>query len=106
MNSFPYFQFTTSRDFVYNYVHIPPADAGKYILFLHGFPSSSYDWHHQIEHFSKKGYGVLVPDLLGFGGSSKPLELQAYKGKAMAQDVIEILKHEKIELVKGVAHDW
>jgi glutamate synthase domain-containing protein 1 len=32
--------------------------------------------------------------------------MQAYKGKAMADDIAEILKHEKIESVIGIGHDW
>lgn len=106
MDSSPYSQFTTSRDFLYSYLHLIPSNGRDYIIFLHGFPSYSYDWRHQIQYFSKKGYGIIAPDLLGYGASSKPLEIQAYKGKAMAKDIAEILKHEKIDKVIGVAHDW
>jgi pimeloyl-ACP methyl ester carboxylesterase len=106
MDSTPYSQFTTSRDFLYSYLHLTPSAGKEYILFLHGFPSYSYDWRHQIKHFSSKGYGIIAPDLLGYGASSKPLDVQAYKGKAMAGDIAEILKHENIDKVIGVAHDW
>ncbi|KAG0649252.1 Cytosolic epoxide hydrolase 2 [Hyphodiscus hymeniophilus] len=44
--------------------------------------------------FSKKGY------------DTEPVGMQAYKGKAMANDIVEILKHEKIEQVIGIGHDW
>ena len=106
MASFPSFQFTTSRNFTYKYIHIPPSPGCAYLLFLHGFPSSSYDWRLQISYFSKKGNGIVAPDWLGYGGTSKPLDMQAYKGKAMADDIAEILKHEKIEKVIGIGHDW
>jgi soluble epoxide hydrolase/lipid-phosphate phosphatase len=98
---------TTSRDYIYNYIRIKSTeDGGLYLLFLHGFPSSSHDWRHQIQYFSQKGYGIIAPDLLGYGRTSKPLDVQAYKGKDMAKDVIEILDHEKISLVIGIGHDW
>ncbi|KAH6952315.1 Alpha/Beta hydrolase protein [Ilyonectria sp. MPI-CAGE-AT-0026] len=104
---FKYKQLTTSRNFTYNYIHLRPTDVTKpYILFLHGFPSSSYDWRHQIPYFHQKGYGIVAPDLLGYGGTSKPLDMNAYTGKGMAQDVHDILVHEKVETVIGVAHDW
>jgi soluble epoxide hydrolase/lipid-phosphate phosphatase len=91
--AFPVSNITTSKAFVYKYIHVKPAkNEGRYLLFLHGFPSSSYDWRHQIQYFSRKGYGVWVPDLLGFGESVKPLDVQAYKGRDMANDVIEILE--------------
>ncbi|KAJ7576173.1 hypothetical protein C8J56DRAFT_900102 [Mycena floridula] len=53
-----------------------PAESGKpSVIFLHGFPSSAYEsWHHEIVFFVKKGYGVLAPDLLGYGSTDKPTE--------------------------------
>jgi len=107
MDSSSYTQFTTSRKLLYSYFHLKPSSGNEsYILFLHGFPSSSYDWRHQVKYFSAKGYGIIVPDLLGYGGTAKPLDVQAYKGKNMARDVKEILEHEKIDKVIGVGHDW
>lgn len=49
---------------------------------------------------------MIAPDLLGYGGTSKPLKIEAYKGKGMAGDIAEILKAEKIPCVVGVGHDW
>lgn len=107
MSPYTYFKVTTSRGLTYNYIRIPPSQENKsYILFLHGFPSSSRDWRLQISHFSNKGYGIIVPDCLGYGGTSKPLETSFYNLKAMATDIHDILVHEKIEKVIGVAHDW
>ncbi|KAG4430757.1 hypothetical protein IFR05_013758 [Cadophora sp. M221] len=104
---YPTSTFITSRSFTYSYIHIRPTTQTTYILFLHGFPSSSYDWRHQIPYFEKKGYGIIAPDLLGYGGSSKPLDMGVYTGKGMAGDVYELLKSESIvEGVFGVAHDW
>ena len=106
MNSFPKYKFSTSRKLVYNYVHIPPTKSGVYLLFLHGFPSSSYDWRYQILYFTNKGYGVMAPDILGHGQTSKPLDIQAYRGRSMVEDIVEILKYEKIDTVIGIGHDW
>ncbi|CZT00651.1 related to epoxide hydrolase [Rhynchosporium graminicola] len=104
---YPCSTFKTSRSFTYNYVHIKPSTDKPYVLFLHGFPSSSYDWRHQIPYFQKKGYGIIAPDLLGYGATSKPLDVNSYTGKAMANDMYELLKAEGIvEGVFGVAHDW
>jgi soluble epoxide hydrolase / lipid-phosphate phosphatase len=68
MDSFSSSKFSTSRGLTYGYVHLAPAqgDRGKHILFLHGFPSSSYDWRYQIAYFRQRGYGIIVPDLLGY----------------------------------------
>lgn len=56
----------------YGFVHIKPSDTQPYLLLCHGFPSSSYDWRHQINYFAGLGYGVLAPDLLGYGDTDKP----------------------------------
>lgn len=90
----------------YNYVFSRPHKNKPYILFLHGFPSSSYDWRHQIHFFVDAGYGVIAPDLLGYGGTEKPLELEAYRLKTMSDDIASILDHHEIEQVIAVGHDW
>ncbi|KAF7982641.1 hypothetical protein HWV62_27077 [Athelia sp. TMB] len=95
-----------SRGFNYHYF-ISPARAGKpTILFLHGFPSTSSDWRHQAIFFRDLGYGVIVPDLLGYGGTSKPLDPAEYNQSLITKDVIDILDAEKIDKVISVGHDW
>jgi pimeloyl-ACP methyl ester carboxylesterase len=43
---------------------------GPLLLFLHGFPSSSYDWRALLD--LETEHAVLAPDFLGFGLSEKP----------------------------------
>ncbi|RDW92237.1 hypothetical protein BP5796_01631 [Coleophoma crateriformis] len=99
------------RGLTYSFINIPPSSTTvpkPHILFLHGFLSGSADWRHQITYFSGKGYEVFVPDLLDYGGSSKPSDtaLYLYKGKDMAADLIEILDAEGIMgKLLGVGHD-
>ncbi len=45
---------------------------GPLLLFMHGFPSSSYDWRHILEIESERA--ALTFDFLGFGLSDKPRE--------------------------------
>lgn len=97
---------TLSTSHTYSYAYHAPANVSlPTILFLHGFPSSCYDWRHQIHFFSQEGYGVLAPDLLGYGDTSKPTTLEDYKTRRMAAEVIELLDHEGINKVHAVAHD-
>ncbi len=90
----------------YSYVHVEPVGNKSYILFLHGFPDGSFGWRHQVPYFRKLGYGLIVPDLLGYGGTDKPKEMDAYKLKKMSTEVVSILDVHKIEKVIGVGHDW
>ncbi|KAF8859296.1 alpha/beta-hydrolase [Acephala macrosclerotiorum] len=90
----------------YAHTYIPAKAGNATILFLHGFPSSSYDWRHQITHFSSLGYGVIAPDLLGYGETDKPTSVSDYRGIKMAAEINELLEHANLSKVHGVAHDW
>ncbi|KAF5346605.1 hypothetical protein D9758_013481 [Tetrapyrgos nigripes] len=95
-----------SRGLEYHY-YAAPADTGKpTLLFLHGFPSSFYDWHHQVSFFQDKGYGLIVPDMLGYGGTVKLLDLEAYASSLISKDIVNILDTERIDQVTVVGHDW
>ena len=85
----------------------PPKDASKpTLLFVHGFPSTAYDWRHQVAFFAKAGYGVIAPDLLGHGGSSKPPALEHYAPSRIAADLVDLLESTKTGRVVAVGHDW
>lgn len=90
----------------YGFVHLEPSNGKPYVLLLHGFPSSSYDWRHQIKFLSAEGYGVVAPDLLGYGDTDKPKDLAAYRQKKMSEEVISLLDYLSIDKVVGVGHDW
>jgi pimeloyl-ACP methyl ester carboxylesterase len=66
---------TTKRGFEYTY-YVSPAAAGKPTLLLHhGFPDQANEWEQLItNHLKPAGYGVIAPDLLGYGGTSKPTD--------------------------------
>ncbi|ESK90762.1 epoxide hydrolase [Moniliophthora roreri MCA 2997] len=97
----------TSRVMKYQYYFAPPRqDGGKWLLLLNGFPGSSFDWHHQVTYFEKRGYGLIVPDMLGYGGSSKPTDVEAYRHSLIANDLKDILDAEGIQRAVVIGHDW
>lgn len=75
------------------------------LLFLHGFPTNSRLWKHQAEFFALKGFPLIIPDLLGFGESAKPMDPAQYRLKLVCQDVGELLRVECAEHVIVVGHD-
>jgi len=106
MDPSSYKDLTVSRGVNYHYF-LSSARSGKpTLLFLHGFPSTSNDWRFQANFFRDQGYGVVVPDLLGYGGTSKPQEPAEYRQSLIVKDVIDILDEEKIDKVIAVGHDW
>ncbi|KAL8763345.1 MAG: hypothetical protein Q9184_000816 [Pyrenodesmia sp. 2 TL-2023] len=90
----------------YSYIFVPPSGNKPYILFLHGFPSSAYDWRRQVPFFRDAGYGVVAPDLLGYGGTDKPTELEPYSLKSISDNIASLLDHLEIREVAAVGHDW
>jgi pimeloyl-ACP methyl ester carboxylesterase len=55
------------------------------ILLIHGFPETSYQFHHVVPLLSEAGYRVIAPDYRGAGLSSKPLT--GYTKTQMAEDL-------------------
>jgi pimeloyl-ACP methyl ester carboxylesterase len=81
--------FTTSTGNTYSYLYILPTGPKKpTLLFLHGFPSHIADWIYQLTYFSRLGYGVVALDLLGYGQSSKPTEINVFRLKAMSDELL------------------
>ncbi|KAJ3541470.1 hypothetical protein NMY22_g3873 [Coprinellus aureogranulatus] len=103
----PHFKdLTTSRGLNYHYYFSAPEAGNPTLLLLHGFPSLAVDWHAQITYFKEKGFGLVVPDLLGYGGTDKPKESSAYVHSLLAKDVVDILDHEDVKDVIALGHDW
>ena len=90
----------------YSYVHAAPQSSHPYLLFLHGFPETSYDWTPQTTYFAEQGYGIICPDLLGYGGTDKPTDYHEYRQKRVGDDVVSILDHHGIGKCVPIGHDW
>jgi pimeloyl-ACP methyl ester carboxylesterase len=77
--------------------------SGPLLVFLHGFPSSSYDWRRLLERETEPA--ALAPDFLGFGLSEKPRD-HDYTLHWQADLVEELVRHrEEPQPVFLVAHD-
>ncbi|KAJ3504494.1 hypothetical protein NMY22_g17904 [Coprinellus aureogranulatus] len=103
----PFFKdVNTTRGLNYHYYFSPPELNKPTLLLVHGFPSFAVDWHPQINYFKEKGYGIVAPDQLGYGGTAKPAESAAYVHSLLAKDMVDILDHENVTDVIAVGHDW
>jgi pimeloyl-ACP methyl ester carboxylesterase len=70
----------------------------EWITFVHGAGGSSSIWFKQIREFQKH-YNVLLLDLRGHGESKSKLKLKSskYTFKAIADDIVEVIDHLKIQ---------
>jgi pimeloyl-ACP methyl ester carboxylesterase len=72
------------------------------VLFLHGYPSSSYDWRHAFGELD--AHRLIVFDFLGYGLSDKPRDL-VYSLRIQADIVEAVAKRFTNEPVIIVSHD-
>ncbi|KAI0666632.1 alpha/beta-hydrolase [Trametes maxima] len=106
MDATLYKDLKVSRGLTYHYFYSPAAPGKPTLLLVHGFPSTSFDWHRQVEYLRPKGYGLVVPDLIGAGETSKPEDPDAFRFALIARDIVDILDAEGLDKVVGIAHDW
>ncbi|MES2999134.1 MAG: alpha/beta hydrolase [Pseudomonadota bacterium] len=79
------------------------------LMFLHGFPEAAFVWDELLEHFALEkngGYRCIAPNLRGYEKSSQPLDVKAYRAKALVQDIAALIAIEGAPLECLVAHDW
>jgi pimeloyl-ACP methyl ester carboxylesterase len=82
----------------------------KLAILLHGFPELNFSWRHQMPLLADRGYRVWAPNMRGYGASSKPDGIAAYRIDMLIQDVAALIDLAKDEApaseVMLVAHDW
>jgi pimeloyl-ACP methyl ester carboxylesterase len=81
-------------------------NAGKPIVFCHGWPEHAFAWRHQIPALSAAGYHVIAPNQRGYGNSSRPTEVTDYDIEHLAGDLIALLDHYGYADATFVGHDW
>ncbi len=87
-------------------------EAGRPLLvFLHGFPEGAFVWDAMLAHFADPrhgGYRCVAPNLRGYGGSSSPTEVAAYRAKHLVQDIAALIAAEGGGEPAAclIAHDW
>lgn len=67
--------------------------SGPPLLLLHGFPQTHLIWH-QIADRLAQHFTLVMPDLRGYGDSSKPrgsADHASYSKRTMAQDMFELM---------------
>ena len=80
---------------------------GPPLLLIHGAPQSHVSWHIVAPQFAKD-HTVIMPDLRGYGDSSKSPDTPDhanYSKRAMALDMVEVMKHYGFDRFPVVGHD-
>ncbi len=88
-------------------VAVVGAEDAPLILCIHGWPETWHSWRFQMAHFSERGFKVAAMDVRGYGESSRPEAIEAYRLTELCGDaaaVIEALSADGAAIVFG--HDW
>ncbi|MBW1709351.1 MAG: alpha/beta fold hydrolase [Deltaproteobacteria bacterium] len=79
--------------------------SGDPILMLHGEPTWGFLYRHMIPPLASSGR-VIVPDLIGFGRSDKPIAVNAYTYKSHVRWMRAFIEALDLERITLVCQDW
>ena len=92
--------FVQTRDLRMHYLQ---TGTGEPLIFIHGFPETSFEWRHQLEHFGER-FACFAPDTRGYGQTDKP-GIRCTR-TLLAQDIVNFMDALGIETARVVGHDW
>ncbi|MBT8307781.1 MAG: alpha/beta hydrolase, partial [Maribacter sp.] len=76
------------------------------VIFLHGFPETSFMWKSLILDISQLGFYCIAPNLRGYSSKACPPGKKNYTLDKLAQDVMGIAKSINRGKFHLVGHDW
>ena len=88
-------------------LHTAVGGNGPPLLLIHGAPLTHLSWFRVAPELAKK-YTVVMPDLRGYGDSSKPEDGDKhinYSKRTMAQDKVDLMSHFGFKRFAVVGHD-
>ncbi len=87
-------------------VHLVEEGTGPAVLLVHGFPESWYSWRHQLPALASAGYRAIAMDVRGYGRSSAPTSVDAYRMTQHVADNVGLLDALGLAEAVIVGHDW
>ncbi|WP_214414028.1 alpha/beta fold hydrolase [Sphaerisporangium fuscum] len=87
-------------------VHLVEQGSGPLVLLVHGFPESWYSWRHQLPVLAAAGFRAVAVDVRGYGRSSKPADVAAYRMLELVEDNLAVVHALGERTAVIVGHDW
>ncbi|SDG51897.1 Pimeloyl-ACP methyl ester carboxylesterase [Sinosporangium album] len=87
-------------------VHLVEQGTGPLVLLVHGFPESWFSWRHQLSALAAAGYRAVAVDVRGYGRSSKPDDIAAYRMLELVEDNAAVVHALGEQTAVIVGHDW
>ncbi|MFC8592846.1 alpha/beta fold hydrolase [Streptomyces atroolivaceus] len=87
-------------------IHLLEQGTGPLVLMVHGFPETSYSWRHQLSAVAAAGFRAVAVDVRGYGRSSAPGPVEAYRMTALVADNVGVVHALGEETATVIGHDW
>src|SRR5258708_5865884 len=87
-------------------LQIAEAGEGPLVVLCPPFPRPCYSWRHQLPALAAAGYHAVAPDQRGYGGSSRPTDVNDYDIVHLNDDLLGLLDALGEESAVFVGHDW
>lgn len=75
-------------------------------LCLHGFPEHAFSWRFQLPLLARLGMKVWAPNQRGYGGTTRPRGVRAYRIEELLADVAALVDASGCRRVTLLGHDW
>ncbi|RPF31200.1 LOW QUALITY PROTEIN: pimeloyl-ACP methyl ester carboxylesterase [Streptomyces sp. TLI_185] len=86
--------------------HLVEQGSGPLVLLVHGFPEFWYSWRHQLPALAAAGHRAVALDVRGYGRSSKPGDVAAYRMLDLVADNVAVVDALGEQSAVIVGHDW
>lgn len=87
-------------------IHLAEQGTGPLVLLVHGFPESWYSWRRQLPALAAAGYRAVAIDVRGYGRSSRPTAVDAYRMTELVEDNVAVVRALGEQSAVIVGHDW
>lgn len=82
-------------------------DSDPLVVFVHGWPETWHTWKDQMRHVAGLGYRAAAMDVRGYGASSRPEPVEAYRLLELSSDLAAVIAElSPDEPAILVGHDW
>jgi pimeloyl-ACP methyl ester carboxylesterase len=87
-------------------IHLVEQGSGPLVLLVHGFPEFWYSWRAQLPVLAEAGYRAVALDVRGYGRSSRPEAVDAYRMLELVEDNVAVVRALGEQTAVIVGHDW
>jgi pimeloyl-ACP methyl ester carboxylesterase len=87
-------------------LHVVEQGTGPLVLLIHGFPETAYSWRKQLPALAEAGFRAAAIDVRGYGRSSKPMAVEAYRMQELVADNVAVVHALGAESAVVIGHDW